>query len=464
MGSTDSPNQTLSIIDNRTGQSYVLPIERNAVHAIDFRQIRGLTNGNNSSDLEDDGLRLFDPGYQNTACLKSEITLVEGAAGQISYRGIPVVELYRSGRPFEHVAFLLIYGHLPNAHEATHFNRAIGTAELPPQSVFDMIQTLPTDAHPTTAIAAAFTTYITSTRSKIPAACGKNLYKGNLAAADEEIPQFLSTGSVIAAAVLCHLQERKFQRPKPEYSYVENFLHMMSLLCPKTGRPYPHAVSILSRLWILTANHELNNSTAAFMHAASTLSDPYSCLAASVLSSTGILHGGAGEVAYKQLEEVGDVSNVPALIRDVKAGQKRLFGYGHRMYKIADPRALPIQELIEEASMHHETLRTDRALLVAQEIDRIASQDQYFVSRQLAVNPELFISFVYKGIGIPATFSLVVTGTARAAGLAAHWREVMADPVPRLWRPLQIYTGNMARRNRGNNKDDVDGQKAIAHL
>ncbi|CZT43406.1 related to citrate synthase [Rhynchosporium secalis] len=439
LNTTDS----LSITDNRTGNIYDFPIVNNSIEAVSFKQIKCSPEGRHPGDQFENGLKLFDPGFQNTACMKSQICFVDGNAGQISYRGISVPDLYLSGRPFEHVAFLLIYGHLPAADEATAFQKSLVETPLPPQSVFDLIKTFPLESHPTTAIASALTAFVASKPQKIPAACGKNIYKGNMTLVDAEVPKFLQIYAILAAAVYCHLQGRQFEPPRQEYSYVENVLHMMRFLDESTGKPDSRIVNILSRHWILTADHELTNSTAAFLHAASTLSDPYSCSAVATLSGTGILHGGAMEVSHKQMEAVGDLSNVPQLIEDVKIGKKRLFGYGHRTYKVKDPRARFIHDLISEASNFSKVAKDDKGLQIALEIDRIASQDEYFVSRDLCANIDLFLSHVYNAIGLPANFILPMSLLGRNPGMIAHWREAMSDPKPRMWRPLQIYSGKV---------------------
>ncbi|KAF3762833.1 citrate synthase [Cryphonectria parasitica EP155] len=450
------PSDTLTITDNRTGQTYCLPIEHNAIRATDFKAIKCPVKDRNPANQYENGIRLFDPGFQNTACMQSQITYVDGEAGEIYYRGIPVPELYRSGRPFEHVAFLLIFGHLPTNEEAAALNTSIAGTPPLPQNILSMIKQLPLDAHPATCIASIVAAYAASRPEKIPAHCGKNIYKGNLAVCDAEIPQFLGTYAMIATAIFCHLRQEEWQPPKLEYSYTENVLHMLRFIDTETGRPNPRVVSILSRQWILCANLELTNSTAAFLHAASTLCDPWSCSASSNLSGTGILHGGAMEVAYKQLETIGDVSGVPRLIEQVKQGKQRLFGYGHRMYKVTDPRAAFVRELIAEATSDPEKLKADKILQVALEIEKIAAEDEYFISRNLCANVDLFLTFVYKAIGIPANYVLPMCLLGRTPGMVAHWRESMSDPKPRMWRPLQLYVGKLPNRTEENSQGPKD--------
>lgn len=218
---------SLTVVDNRTGMAYDVPIndQHNYVHAMDFKKIRAPEDKENPAAQKGNGLRLFDPGFQNTACMHSEITYVDGQHGNISYRGYPVADLFRS-RPFEHVAFLLIYGHLPSDQEAADWNKTVATSPMPPKCIFDNIRNLPKNIHPSTVIGGLLATYAATCPDKIPAFRGRNLYKGNLALIDREIPQVLFAHSVIAAAVFCHLHDREFAPPKPDYGYLENILHM----------------------------------------------------------------------------------------------------------------------------------------------------------------------------------------------------------------------------------------------
>ncbi|KAG6356829.1 hypothetical protein INS49_014703 [Diaporthe citri] len=441
----DQVDNSLSVVDNRTGLSYNIPIKQNSIHATDFHHIKSPHNAKNRVEQNNAGIRIFDPGFQNTACMESEITYVDGDAGEIAYRGIPVADLFRSGRPFEHVAFLLIFGHLPSDSEAEAFNTSIATSEMPPQAIFDTINNLPLDTHAPTAIGATLALHASLRPEKIPAYRGENLYKGNMAAIDKEVPQQIFTVSVISTAIFCRLHGREFTPPKPTYSYIENMLHMMGFVEKETGRPDPRVVKLLNSTMILMADHEITNSASVVLSTASTLADPYSCCAAATLAGIGILHGGAIEVAYKQLEAVRDLKEVPMLIEAVKAGKMRLSGYGHRKWKLPDPRSVLFRELITEAMKDMQSLREDHHLAVALEIDRVASQDPYFQSRHLCANADLFLSFAYKAMGIPVDFILPMTLLNRNPGYVAHWREAMADPKPRMWRPLQIYVGNIPK-------------------
>ncbi len=229
----------------------------------------------------------------------------------------------------------------------------------------------------------------------IPAYKGKNLYLANMAAVDHQIVRGISAAATIAAIVYCHKQRREFTPPEPDLSYIENVLLMMGHVDGDTRRPNPKCVSYLERLWVLMADHEMTHSTAAFLHTASSLNDPFINLISATAASWGILHGGALEVAYKQFQRVGSVHAVQEMIDSVKLGKERLYGYGHRIYKVTDPRYHCIHEMLTElvADAEH-----DPILEVALEIDRVASTDEYFTSRKLKANADLLASFVYKAL------------------------------------------------------------------
>ena len=250
-----------------------------------------------------------------------------------------------------------------------------------------------------------------SQKDIIPAHMGKNLYLKNLKLVDKQIVKVMADLAVVSAAAYCHHEGRPFQEPDSKYSYIENLLYMMGFVNSSTGEPNAHHVSCLERLWTLVADHEMTCSTAAFLQTASSLPDPYSCLVSAANAGYGILHGGAIEVAYKNIAEVGSVENVPAKIESVKSGKERLFGYGHRIYKVVDPRSIFIREVLSELG---EEAKADPLLKVAFEIDRVASTDEFFTSRKLNPNADLFASFAYKAMSV---FSLAILTVARSLRL-----------------------------------------------
>ena len=229
----------------------------------------------------------------------------------------------------------------------------------------------------------------------IPAFAAKNLYLGNLPYVDEQIVNLFANYAVISAIVYCNMTGNTFKDPQPQFSYIENLLYMMGHVDPETGLPRAKHVSCMTRLWTLVADHEMTCSTAAFLHTASALTDVVACQISAIAASSGILHGGAIEVAYKNIRKVGSVANVARKIEGVKAGKERLFGYGHRLYKTVDPRSTFIRQILEELN---EETSVDPDLSIAMELDRIASSDEYFTSRKLKANADMFASFAYKAM------------------------------------------------------------------
>ncbi|KAL8788547.1 MAG: hypothetical protein Q9213_001620 [Squamulea squamosa] len=324
----------LHITDGRTGLDYDIPITSNSVRALDFLKIKNSKPSKGTLEAADitQGLRLLDPGFQNTAVKESKITFVY------------------SIRP---------------------------------------------DAPPIPVMIAALSSLAASQPEMIPAIRAKNLYMGEAVAVQYQIIRALANAAYITAAVYCHRHGRELSKPDPYLSFVENILSMMGHVDKETGRPNPKHVDVVQRLWTLMADHEMTNSTAAFLHTASTLSDPIMNIVSGLASSWGILHGGAIEVGYRGLERLGDVSAVPAKIEAAKSGKERLFGYGHRIYKVTDPRYIFIRNMLNELVTED---TDDKVLAAALELDKAASSDDYFTSRKLNPNADFFASFVYKAL------------------------------------------------------------------
>jgi citrate synthase len=229
----------------------------------------------------------------------------------------------------------------------------------------------------------------------IPAHAAKNLYLGNLSLVDDQIIRLMATLPMVTAAVYCHHLGRPFTPPQQGLSYIENFLLMMGHVEVSTGLPNPLYVDRIERLWVLIADHEMTCSTTAFLQTASSLPDAFSCMISALSALYGPLHGGAIEVAYKNFEEIGSIENVPAKIERVKAGKERLYGYGHRIYRVTDPRFTFIRQILDELS---EEISHNPVLKIAFEVDRVASQDEYFTSRKLRPNADLFAALVYQAL------------------------------------------------------------------
>lgn len=303
--------------------------------------------------------------------------------------------------------------------------------QTPPQACLDCIKSFPRDALPGPMITACISVFASLDEGSI---CihtrGEPYYLNNLERVDAAIIRSIANIAVAIALVNCHKRGLDFTPAREDLSFLGNLLRMMG-----KADPDGHCERVMERLWVLYADHEMTNSTAAFLHAASTLTDPLSCVLTGIVSAYGPLHGGAIDLAYRGFEEVGEVENVPKLIAKVKAKKQRLFGYGHRVYKTVDPRSKYILQMMDD---NIERFRANRLLRVALEIDRVAHEDPYFTSRKLKANADLYGCLLYTALGFETDIILGLACLSRTPGVMAHWREAMQQS-PRLWRPQQVF-------------------------
>ncbi|EGP90157.1 citrate synthase [Zymoseptoria tritici IPO323] len=438
---------TLSVTDNRTNRRYTIPIMHNSVRATDFRQIAAAGRGADPVDQVESGLRIIDRGFLNTACMESNITLIDGQRAYIQYRDHSIEHLF-DNNDYEEVVHLLIWGHLPSTQEKTKLRKAFAAAATPPRPVVEVVQAFPRDALTGTILLAGLAAW---------AACdpgtqsvhqeNRPKYLGNIAEVDAAIIRTTQAMATTIALAYCHKRGKPFTQPEREGTFIGNVLTMMGFT-DNMGKPIAEIEATFARLWILYADHEMTNSTAAFLHAASTLSDPLSCAVSGIVSAYGPLHGGAIDQAYKGFQTIGTPENVPILIADVKAKKQRLFGYGHRIYKKTDPRAKLIRSMIDE---HMPKVKDNPLLRVALEVDRVANEDDYFTSRNLKANADLYGCFLYTALGFETDIIVALASLSRTPGVMAHWRESMSQ-TPLLWRPLQVFTGSIASAARSDVK------------
>ncbi|KAH7183656.1 citrate synthase [Fusarium flagelliforme] len=432
---------TLSITDSRTGRNYSIPIKNNAVKALDFIQITTAGFGAEVADHYDNSLRVLDKGLWNTAVTETSITYIDGKAGHMQYRDKTIDELFNNN-DYEDVVHLIIWGKLPTKEQKSNLRRKLASYMKAPQAVEDAIKAFPPEGltHPMLlAGIAAFAAH--DKGSQAVHRSSKAAYLGKMEEVDDAIIRTLAALATTVAMVYCYRRGRPFTPANPDESYIGNILLMMGLTEEGTKTPNRKLEHCLERLWVLNADHGMTNSTAVFLATASTLQDPLSCTVAAVASAYGPLHGGAVEMAYKEFERVQCVENVPQLIADVKAKKFRLFGYGHRIYKVKDPRGKLVRQLIEE---YKEDVYKNDFLRVAMEIDRVAEMDHYFTSRNLKANADLYGCFLYTALGIETDTILSLSCLSRSPGVMAHWRESMSQS-PALWRPQHIFTGTVAK-------------------
>ncbi|KAF2152214.1 citrate synthase [Myriangium duriaei CBS 260.36] len=418
----------LYVTDSRTGQSYNIKIhDGNYVDALDVAKI---------ATLDWDGgkpvprlLRILDHGFNFTACMKSSITHIDGQRGTLKYKGHSIQDLFHD-RVYEEVMYLLIWGNFPSDKQKVSLRKSMAEAMVPHQVVVDVITAFPPKAETVTMVLAGLSAFLSSDTVMVATHHQQRpMFHGNLAEADAAIIRTIAYFASSIALVYCHKHGKSFAKPLEDKSLVQNILVMIGI------DNNPQIEKVLTKLWILYADHEMTNSTAATLHAASTLNDPMSAIMAGLASGWGPLHGGAIDLAYEGFREIGSVENIPAFIDRVKAKKARLFGYGHRVYRTRDPRLGCIEQLIDEnrAAVYGSPL-----LSIAMGIDKVATEDSYFTSRNLKANADLLGCFLYTALGFDTDMITVLICLSRVPGGLAHWRETLEKPI-RLWRPQQIY-------------------------
>ncbi|KAL4204435.1 hypothetical protein AMTRI_Chr01g132050 [Amborella trichopoda] len=420
---------TLTVIDNRTGKKVEIEVsEEGAIKATDFKK---LTTGK-----YDKGLKLYDPGYLNTAPVRSAISYIDGDEGILRYRGYPIEELAESSTYLE-VAYLLMYGNLPSQNQLADWEFAISQHSAVPQGILDIIQAMPHDAHPMGVLVCAMSTLSVFHPDANPALRGQDLYQSK-AIRDKQIARILGKAPTIAAAAYLRLAGRPPVLPSSNLSYSENFLYMLDSLGNRSYKPNPRLARVLDILFILHAEHEMNCSTSAARHLASSGVDVYTALAGAVGALYGPLHGGANEAVLKMLSEIGTVENIPEFIEGVKNRKRKMSGFGHRVYKNYDPRAKVIRKLSEEV---FSIVGRDPLIEVAVALEKAALSDDYFIKRKLYPNVDFYSGLIYRAMGFPPEFFTVLFAIPRMAGYLAHWRESLDDPDTKIMRPQQVYTG-----------------------
>ncbi len=417
---------TLTITDNRTGQSYTIPLFKGAVRAMDLRQIK--------TSPEDFGLMSYDPAFMNTASCQSAITFIDGDKGILRYRGYPIEELAENCT-FLEVAYLLIFGELPTASQLQDWVRQITLHTMIHENIKKFMDGFHYDAHPmgmmVSTVAALSTFY--------PEA--KNIRDPEVR--HVQILRLLGKMPTIAAYCYRHSLGLPYVYPDNSLGYTENFMNMLWKM-PAEPKYQPNAVlaRALDILFILHADHEQNCSTNAMRSVGSSQADPFVTTAAAIAALSGPLHGGANEAVLRMLDEIGTRENIPAFIEQVKAGRRRLMGFGHRVYKNYDPRARIIKQTADRV---FEVTGRNPKLDIALELERIALEDEYFVSRRLYPNVDFYSGIIYQAMGFTPDMFTVLFAIPRTAGWLAQWQEMLQDPEQKIARPRQIYTGHAKR-------------------
>ena len=405
------------------GDDVTLDVTDGTIRAADLKQI-----------TTDQGPHAtYDPGLLNTASCRSAITYIDGGAGILEYRGYPIEQLAENSTYLE-VAYLLLNGELPDAAQLAKWESDVNHHRLVHENAKDIISKSRYDSHPMaklmSAVASLHAFYPGSRDIADPAEREVNMIR------------LLAKMPTLAAFAYRHSLGRNYVYPSDELGFIENFLSMLFKRQERHYQADERLVRAVDVLFILHADHEQNCSTNAVRAVASAGNDPYTSAVAGIAALFGPLHGGANEAVLKMLNEIGSVDNVPEFIAGVKDGKARLMGFGHRVYKNYDPRARIIKKSAEEV---FQVTGVNPRLAIAQELERIALDDEYFVSRKLYPNVDFYSGLIYEALNFPPEMFTVMFAVPRTAGWVSQWQEGVLDPEQKITRPKQIYIGERGR-------------------
>jgi citrate synthase len=421
-GGVATAGNSLTVTDNRTGQTYEVPIVDGTVKSMDFRQMK--------TGADDFGLMAYDPAFTNTASCRSSITYIDGEAGILEHRGIPIEQLCESSS-FLEVSYLLVHGELPTKDALDYWVYTVTHHTYVHENIKKSMEAFRYDAHPMAMLLStvgALSTYYP-------------------AAKDIEDPterymaivRLIAKMPTLAAFSYRHNLGLPYVYPDNDLWYTGNFLSMLYRINEPKYEPDPRLERALDVLWILHADHEQNCSTAAVRAVGSSQVDPFSAVTAGISALYGPLHGGANEAVLRMLDRIGTVENIPDFLQGVKDRKEKLMGFGHRVYKNFDPRAKIIKKHVDEVL---DVLGVENPKVeIAVELEKHALDDEYFTSRKLYPNVDFYSGLIYEAMNIPTDMFTVMFAIPRTAGWLAQWKEMLEDDETKIARPRQIYTG-----------------------
>ncbi|MFZ0962114.1 MAG: citrate synthase [Terriglobia bacterium] len=418
-------NEVLTIVDKRTGKTYELPISNGTIRAMDLRKIK--------TGPDDFGIMTYDPAFMNTASCQSSITFIDGDKGILRYRGYPIEQLAEKCS-FLEVAYLVLSGELPTATELKEFVTSITYHTMLHETTKKFLGGFRYDAHPMgmfiSTVAALSTVYKEARNVHDPEVRKLQIYR------------LIGKVPTIAAYTYRHGLGFPYVYPDNDLTYTENFMNMLWKMVEPKYEANAALARALDILFILHADHEQNCSANAMRAVGSSQADPFVSVAAAAAALSGPLHGGANEEVLKMLDEIGSKANIPAYIERVKAGQVKLMGFGHRIYKNYDPRARIIKRAADQV---FEVTGKNPKLEMALELERIALQDDYFIKRKLYPNVDFYSGIIYQAMGFKPDIFTVLFAIPRTVGWLAQWQEMIQDPEQKIARPRQVYTGHEVR-------------------
>ena len=419
-------SDTLTITDNRTGKQYEIPVSNGTIRAIDLRQIK--------VDPDEFGMMSYDPAFLNTANCQSRVTFIDGDKGILRYRGYPIEQLAEKSN-FVETAYLLINGELPNKSQLDNWTTELNGHTLLHENIKKSMEGFRYDAHPM----GIFLSTVGALSTFFPDA--KNVLDPHSRQA--QISRLVAQVPSIAAYAHRHSIGHPYVYPDPSLSFIGNFMSMLYRGVEPHYEPHPVLERALDVLFILHADHEQNCSTSAMRGIGSSQADPFSSLAGAAAALYGPLHGGANEAVLKMLREIGTVDRIPNFIEQVKNGKSKLMGFGHRVYKSYDPRAKVIKDTAYDV---FNVTGRNPLLDIALELERIALQEDYFVSRRLYPNVDFYSGLIYEAMGFKAGMFPVLFAIGRTAGWVAQWQEMLTDSEQKIARPRQLYIGEPERK------------------
>ncbi len=423
------------MMENKTTNAGIAKIEIDG-KTYEMPMLAG-THGPNVMDirkfLAETGQFTFDPGFTSTASCESQITFIDGGEGVLLHRGYPIGQLAEKST-FPEVCYLVLNGELPTKEQLSNFNSDIKQHTLLHTQMDSFFDGFRRDSHP---------------MAMLTGAVGglASFYPGAMDSEDPEerrlaTIRLLAKMPTLSARVLKYISGQKFVDPRNDLTYAENFLNMCFSVSAEKYEINPKIAKAMDRFFILHADHEQNASTSTVRLAGSSGAHPFAAVAAGVACLWGPSHGGANEACLDMLHEIGDVSKIPEYIARAKDKNDsfRLMGFGHRVYKNYDPRATVMRETAHEV-LDELGLRDQPILKVAMELERIALEDEYFVSKKLYPNVDFYSGIILDAIGFPKQMFTVLFSLARTVGWVAQLNEMIDDPTQRIGRPRQIYTG-----------------------
>jgi citrate synthase len=418
-------NESLTIVDERTKTTYEVPFYKGTIRAMDLRQIK--------TKPEDFGVMTYDPAFMNTASCQSAITFIDGDKGILRYRGYPIEDLAQKCS-FLEVAYLILFGELPTELELKKWVDEITHHTMLHETTKKFLEGFRFNAHPM----GMFISTVAALSTIYPEA--RNVR--NVETRRLQICRLIGKVPTIAAYTYRHSLGYPYVYPDNDLNYAENFMNMLWKMVEPKYQANPVLARALDILFILHADHEQNCSANVMRAVGSSLADPFVCTAAAAAALSGPLHGGANEEVLKMLDEIGSKDQVPAYIEHVKAGHRKLMGFGHRIYKNYDPRARIIKWAADRV---FEVTGRNPKLEIALELERIALEDEYFIKRKLYPNVDFYSGIIYQAMGFKPEIFTVLFAIPRTAGWLAQWQEMLEDPEQKIARPRQIYTGYNVR-------------------